>query len=226
MWLRRLSYAPFILACLAPALHAQGTCFRGPIRPACSGFVLLEATGVAPVGDKEHVEIFSRPSGSGQPSTSTVRFQDLPGYFSGALGYVRVINSNTAIGGVGELGFSNTSNMGEARRVAVTGRWRRQLSNWTLDVGAGPLGVQVFNGTPLTCCVEDAMAYGGTVETALMYKGDGGLTAGADVVHGAGRTSSAAHIGVRLGSYGTVIMGALTAITATVLVVSLAGNLR
>ena len=226
MRLRGRSCIPFILACFAPAIHAQGTCFRGPIRPACSGYVLLEVTGVAPVGDNEHVETFSRLRGSAPPSTSTVRFEDLPGYFSGALGYVRVINSNTAIGGVGELGFSNTSNMGDARRVAVTGRWRRQLSNWTLDVGTGPLGVQVFNGRTVTCCTEDAMAYGGTVETALMYKGYGGLSAGADVVHGAGRTSTAGHIGVRLGSYGTVIMGALTAITATALVVSLGGNLR
>src|SRR4051812_47934729 len=100
MRLRSLSSVPFILGCMAPALHAQGTCFRGPIRPTCSGFVLLESTGVAPVGDNEHVETLSRPIGSGPPSTSTVRFQDLPGYFSGALGYVRVINSNTAIGGV------------------------------------------------------------------------------------------------------------------------------
>ena len=60
--------------------------------------------------------------------------------------------------------------------------------------------ISVFTPTALTCCSQRETAYGGTVETAVMLRGYAGLTLGADVVHGVGRTSTAGRIGVRLGS--------------------------
>lgn len=146
---------------------------------------------------------------------STVRYRDLPSYVSGAVGYVEVIGSKTAIGGVAEFGFNG------GRRVALTARWRRQLPNGTLDVGAGPLDVKIFQPTTFTCCSQRDNAFGGTVETALMLNGYGGLTVGADVIRGVGRTSTAGHIGVRLGSYGTVVGATVSAIAVLGVVVLL-----
>jgi len=197
-----------------PELRAQGTCFNGPIRPDCSGFVIFEGSAAAARGGTDRRTAFEVPLANGGTISSFVHYRDLPGYYSGSLGYVRVVDPRTAIGAVGELGFSNTSDVGNARRFALTGRWRRQLPNWSFDAGAGPLVAQVFQVASNSCCVERTLAYGGTVETALLYRGYVGLTAGADLINGAGRTSGALHAGVRVGSYGAVIAstiaGALT----------------
>ena len=179
-------------------------CFSGVARPTCSGFVLFEGSAVASAGSSEFTINTTTPTTTG-PFVLVHRIHDLPSYFSGALGYVHVVNKNTAIGPVAELGFSNTSELGNAHRVAVTGRYRRWLGDAVFDIGAGPLGVEVFtpsrNGD---CCTDKVTAYGATLETAFTYKGLAGITLGADAIHGAGRTSAGLHAGVRVGSYGAV----------------------
>ena len=186
-------------------------CFSGVARPTCSGFILFEGNAVASAGSSEFTINTTTPTTTG-PFVLVHRIHDLPSYFSGALGYVHVVNSNTAIGPVAELGFANTSELGNAHRVAVTGRFRRWLGNTVLDVGAGPLGVEVF--TPSRsgdCCTDKVTAYGATLETAVTYKGLAGITLGADAIHGAGRTSAGLHAGLRVGSYGAVASAVVTA---------------
>lgn len=51
--------------------------------------------------------------------------------------------------------------------------------------------------------------------------GYGGITAGADLIHGAGRTSSAAHVGLRVGSYASVAVAAVTSAAFGLLYVAL-----
>src|SRR4051812_34819079 len=89
---------PWALCCASSLLRAQGTCFTGPIRPSCKGFLLLEATGVASGGLDEHTESFSLTTGSGVAVMRSARYRDLPSYVSGSIGYVGVIDSRTAIG--------------------------------------------------------------------------------------------------------------------------------
>jgi hypothetical protein len=197
-----------LLAVPLAHVRAQGTCFRGPIRPACSGFVLFEASAAAARGGTDRNAPFDVPLGNGGTTTSNVHARDLPGYYSGSLGYVRVVDPRTAIGVVGELGISNTANAGDLARFAVKGRWRRQLGTWSFDADAGPLVAQVLNVPRQGCCFGQANAYGGTMETALLYRGYGGVMAGADLIHGAGRTSGGLHAGLRVSSYTTVIAAA------------------
>jgi len=139
------------------------------------------------------------------------RFHDLPTYFSGSLGYLRVVGPRSAIGGIAELGFNANADQGVAHRVAVTARVRRQYANAALDLGAGPLGVQVFLPDRNPCCIDRTIAYGATAEASLLFRGYVGLIAGADLVHGGGRTSGAVHVGVRAGSYASVAAAAVTA---------------
>ena len=188
--------------------QTPGVCFSGVVRPACSGFLIFEGTAVAAASNE------SRIAGT-IPGATTTFFRpvhDLPAFYGGALGYVHVVGGNTAIGPVAELGFSN-SDFGNAHRVAVTGRVRRWLGDAVLDVGAGPLGVQVFTASPYgNCCSDRVIAYGATLETALTYKGLVGFTVGADAVHGGERTSTGIHAGVRVGSYGAVAAAVATAV--------------
>lgn len=208
----RLGVAVAMIVLVQGGLPAQqpGICFSGVVRPSCSGFVLFEGTAVAS-GSSAMTLNTTTPTTTGNIVLEH-HIRDLPSYFGGALGYVHVVGTKTAIGPVVELGFSNTSELGNAHRVAVTGRFRRWLGNAVLDVGAGPLGVEVF--TPSVrgdCCSDKVNAYGLTLETALTYKSLGGLTLGADAIHGAGRTSTGVHAGVRVGSYGAVATAVVSA---------------
>ena len=197
---------------LAPHLvTAQaGACFSGVVRPSCSGFVLFEGTAVASGGSSAVTinTIVPTPTGN---FTFVHHIRDLPGYFSGALGYVHVVGPATALGAVAELGFNSTSELGNAHRVAATVRVRRWLGNAVLDVGAGPLRTEVFTPSRDACCTDKVRAYGATLETALTYRSLGGITIGADAIHGAGRTSTGLHAGVRVGSYGAVAAAVVTA---------------
>lgn len=200
-----------------------GVCFSGLVRPACSGFVLFEGTAVASGGSSELTLNTTVPTTTGN-IILVHHVRDLPGYYSGALGYVHVVAPTTAIGAVAELGFSNTSELGNAHRVAITARARRWLGNAVLDVGAGPLGVEVFvPSTSGGCCTDKVRAYGATLETSLTYRGLGGITIGADAVHGAGRTSTGLHAGVRVGSYGAVAAAVVTAALGALVYYALSG---
>lgn len=197
----------------SPVGAQASVCFSGPIRPQCAGFIVFEGSAVISRGGGEHTStlVVPIPPGNGGPITIVNHFHDLPSFYSGSLGYVHVVGMRSAIGAVAELGFSNTSDLGNAHRVAITARARRQFANVALDVGAGPLGVQVFEAGITSCCTDRTIAYGGTVETAVMYRGYLGVTAGADFINGAGRRSQAVHAGVRVGSYGAVAAAIATA---------------
>ena len=202
-----------MLALTPVALTGQqpGVCFSGVARPACSGFFFLEGTAAASGGSSEFTINTTTPSTTG-PIILAHHMRDLPSYVSGALGYVHVVNSNTAVGAVGELGFANSSELGNTHRFAATVRVRRWLGAVVLDVGAGPLGVEVLTLSPYgDCCTDKVRSYGATLETALSYKGWAGLTLGVDAIHGAGRTSTGLHAGVRVGSYGAVATAVVTA---------------
>jgi len=200
-----------VLAPREMTAQTAGVCFSGVVRPSCSGFLVFEGTAAASGGSSEFTINTTTPSTTG-PIILVHHMRDLPSYFSGALGYVHVVGATTAIGPVAELGFSNTSELGNAHRVAVTGRVRRWLGKAVVDVGAGPLGVEVFtlsrNGD---CCTDKVRAYGATFESALTYNGLVGFMLGADAIHGAGRTSTGFHVGMRVGSYGAVATAVVTA---------------
>ena len=201
------------LALAAAGLTAQqpGVCFSGVIRPGCSGFILFEGNAVASGSQDEFTINTTTPTTTG-PIILAHHIRDLTSYYSGALGYIHVVGAKTAIGPVVELGFSNTSELGNAHRVAVTGRMRRWFGDAVLDVGAGPLGVEVFTLSRRgDCCTDKVKSYGATLEAALTYKGLAGVTLGADAIHGAGRTSTGLHAGVRVGSYGAVATAVVTA---------------
>ncbi|HTE47457.1 MAG TPA: hypothetical protein VK636_19605 [Gemmatimonadaceae bacterium] len=202
-----------VVGCTSGAQAQSPACFSGSIRPQCSGFILFEGSAVISRGGGEHTSttVVPIPPGNGGPITLVNHFHDLPSFYSGALGYVRVVGTRSAIGAVAELGFSNTSDLGNAHRVALTARARRQFTNLALDVGAGPVGVQVFEARNGSCCTDRTIAYGATAETAVMYRGYLGLTAGADFINGAGRSSGAVHAGVRVGSYGAIAAAIATA---------------
>lgn len=166
----------------------------------------------------------SVPVSSGPPTELVTRVHDLPSYFSGALGYLHVVDTVTALGVVAELGYGNRADLGNTHRVAITGRARRKLGDFAADVGAGPLGVEVFvpSSSSARCCNDRVIAYGGTAEGAMLYRGILGVAAGADLVHGGGRTSFAVHGGLRSGSYGTVVAAILTAAGAALVFAALA----
>lgn len=192
---------------------SRGTCFRGRIRAACNGFVVLEASANASQGGS-HSSVVQNPPGSDPPRT-TFFYDDLPSYLSGSFGYVRVVDARTAIGGVVEVGFPDDLT---PSRVALMARCRRQLTDATLDVSAGPLtvGVRQQQVTGL----EAPRAFGATVETALLYHGYAGLTGGIDVIHGAGRTTAGVRAGIRTGSYAAI---ATTVISGVVYVIAMSG---
>jgi hypothetical protein len=146
-----------LLLAIARLTEAQGTCFSGPIRAGCSGFVLFEGNAVLSSGGPERHSF---------PIQGT--FRDLPDYLTFAAGYLRVVDPRTAIGAVAEVGAGQTSDEGTRWRLAAVGRWRRQLDNrWAVDAGAGPLAVQVntipggLNGP------QRVFGYGGTTEATL-----------------------------------------------------------
>lgn len=191
--------ALFILAlCVGPSsVRAQGTCFRGPIRAACTGFVVFEASAIASQGN-QHVDVLQYPPGN-DPARTILFYDDLPSYLAGSLGYVRVVDPRTAIGGVVEVGLPDDLT---PPRTAVMARWRRQLTSANLDVGAGVLAVGVRQQD--LSGMHPTRAFGVTGETALLYRGYAGFTVGADLVHGAGRTTVAARLGLRTGSYAAI----------------------
>ena len=217
----RSSLLAVALASLAAApLRAQGptVCFSGPIRSACSGFLIFEASAIASSAGVSTEIRTVVPVRSGPPPVLVNRVRDLPSYFSGGLGYLHVVNEKTAVGAVVELGYANTSDLGNSHRLAITGRARRQLGQFAADVGAGPLGVEVFVPTPnQSCCSERVHAYGATAEGAVLYRGWLGLTAGVDAIRGGGRSSFAVHGGARAGSYGAVATAIILGLASAVL---------
>lgn len=138
---RRLLIAILLGAAARSELHAQGICFSGPIRPECSGFIILEGSATT----------------IGQP----------PAMVSGSLGYLRVRDGTNAIGIVGQVGANSMFYTGTLPRVAVTARWRRQLPGLTLDRSAGPLATQLFapskGGYAYGATLETAVMYRGYV---------------------------------------------------------------
>lgn len=204
------------------AADAQGLCFRGPVRRQCSGFVVYEGSAVASSGGPARQFLIVGPVFNGKADTITNTVHDLSSYFSGSIGYLQVVGDRRAVGAVVELGFSNESSLGNSHRLSVVARERREIGNATVEASAGPLGVQVFRPTTNgSCCPERAIAYGGTVEGAVTYRDYVGLTAGADLVHGAGRTTGALRAGVRVGSWAAVATSILLGAAAYMVISSI-----
>lgn len=224
-----LNHRTIIVAC-AIALSASlvgaqtapsPTCFTGsPPGTRCSGYVLLEGTASRPVISTKHTIV---TGGVAFPAISNV-VEDLPEHIGGGLGYVRVVSPTHAVGGVAELEFAN-GEYGNGHRVALTLRDRHWFDQLVFDAGAGPVGIQVpvvdKNGS---CCDGRVIAYGGTAEVALTYRGWIGLMAGVDAVHGGGRSSMALKVGARSGSYGSIVSAVVAGVGALVVWRALAGS--
>jgi len=214
--------AAALLSSSGAVAHAQGLCFRGPIRQQCSGFVVFEGSAVASTGGPDRHFLIVGPVFNGKADTIVNTMHDLSSYFSGSLGYLQVVGDKRAVGAVVELGFSNESSLGNSHRLSVVVRERREIGNATVEASAGPLGVQVFRpATNGSCCPERQLAYGGTVEGALTYRDYVGLTAGADLIHGAGRTTGALRAGVRVGSWAAVATSILLGAAAYTVISSI-----
>ena len=214
--------AAALLCSGAEAAHAQGLCFRGPIRRQCTAFVVFEGSAVASTGGPNRHFLIIGPVFNGKADTIVNTVHDLSSYFSGSLGYLQVVGDRRAVGAVVELGFSNESSLGNSHRLSVVARERREIGNATVEASAGPLGVQAFRPTTRgSCCPERTLAYGGTVEGALTYRDYVGLTAGADLIHGAGRTTGALRAGVRVGSWAAVATSILLAAAAYTVISSI-----
>jgi hypothetical protein len=207
----------------AGAQQSKGLCFRGAVRPECSGFLIFEASAVASTGGQPHTFVTVVPVFNGQPQTLTNTVHDLPSYFSGTLGYLRVVGDRRAIGVIGELGYGTESRLGNVHRVAIMGRERREIGNFTVDGSAGPLGVEVF--VPgRDCCSNRVHAYGATAEANVSYHDYIGILGGADLVHGGGRTSYAARAGLRAGSWAAVATSIVVGVGAFVVISALASG--
>lgn len=217
-----LLIAAALLCSGSAAARAQGLCFRGPIRQQCSGFVVFEGSAVASTGGPARHFLIVGPVFNGKADTLINTIHDLSSYFSGSLGYLHVVGDKEAIGAVVELGFSNESSLGNSHRLSVVARERREIGNATVEASAGPLGVQVFRPTTRgSCCPERQLAYGGTLEGAVTYRDYIGLTAGADLIHGAGRTTGALRAGVRVGSWAAVATSILLGAAAYMVISSI-----
>jgi len=216
-----LLIAAALLSLGGAAAPAQGLCFRGPVRRQCSGFVVFEGSANASTGGPARRLLTVYPTGNGTQDTLVNTAHDLPSNFNGSLGYLAVVGDKRAVGAVVELGFGNESSVGSSHRFAIVARERSEVGNATVDASAGPLGVEVFR-TPNdgACCVDRARAYGGTVEGALTYRDYVGLTAGADLVHGAGRTTAAIHVGARVGSWVAVATSVFLGVAAIMVISS------
>ena len=183
---------------------------------------MFEGSAVASTGGPGRQFLIVSPVFNGNADTITNTVHDLSSYFSGSLGYLAVVGDKRAVGAVVELGFSNESSLGNSRRLSVVARERREIGNATVEASAGPLGIQVFRPrTNGNCCPDRAMAYGGTVEGALTFRDYIGLTAGADLIHGAGRTTGALRAGVRVGSWAAVAASVLLGAAAYAVISSL-----
>ena len=216
--------AAALLCSGSAAAHAQGVCFRGPIRHQCSGFVVFEGSAVASTAGPARRFHIVGPVFNGKADTITNVVHDLSSYFSGSLGYLKVVGDKRAVGAVVELGFSNEASLGNSHRLSVVARERREIGNASVEASAGPLGVQVFRPRTMgNCCPSRAIAYGGTIEGAVTYRDYIGLTAGADLIHGAGRTTAGLRAGVRVGSWAAVATSILLG-TAAYMVISSIGE--
>jgi hypothetical protein len=183
---------------------------------------LLEASAATTSGAKEHTVVTMFPTATG-PVPIQHHLEDLPSYFSGGAGYVHKVGRASAVGIAGELGFSNSPETGNAHRLAVTVRARHWTSNVVFDLGAGPLGAEIFTPAANGSSSNDRIvARGATLEAAVTYKSLGGVVVGGDAIHGGNRGSSAIHVGFRTGSYGTLAAAAVAAVLEGVTAVRLA----
>ena len=229
--MRRLNTACWIATAIgvgiapvsARAQRASPVCFSGVARSACSGFILLEASAANTWGSKHTiVTMLSLPTG---PVPFQRHLEDLPRYYSGGVGYVHMVGPVWALGIAGELGNANPD-AGTANRMAITARARHWTSNVALDLGAGPLSADIFTPAPNGTVDDRLLARGATVEAAVSYKSLLGVVVGVDAIRGANRRSSAIRVGIRTGSYGTLVAAAITAVAGAFVLAGLAGGLE
>lgn len=210
------------LAASAAAQNGKKLCFTGPVRAECAGFLVFEASAVASASPSHEYRTVV-PRYNSTPDTLVERLNDLPSYFAGSIGYLRVVGDRHARGIVGTLGYGNQSALGNTHRIALSLRDRREIGNATVEMGAGALAAQVFiPGT--ACCFDRVYAYGASVEGALTYHDYIGVTGGLDVVHGGGRTSPAVRAGIRTGSWAAVATSIIVGAGAVLLIAALAGG--
>jgi len=206
----------------ARAQRASPVCFSGVARPACSGFILLEASAATTSGSKH--TIVTMVSTSTGPVPYQHHLEDLPRYFSGGAGYVHMVGPVWALGIAGELGNANPD-AGTANRMAVTARARRWTGNVALDLGAGPLAAEIFTLVANSGIDDRILARGATIEAAVSYKSLVGVVIGADAIRGGNRRSSAIRVGIRTGSYGTLATAAIAAVAGAFVWAGLSGGL-
>jgi len=117
-----------------------------------------------------------------------------------------------ALGGTVEFDFVD----GFHGRLAVKGRARRWItSQQTLDVSAGGMGQTVFqpNWVNIECGTCTESAYGITADATYGYRLLG-ITVGADVVRGYGKTMTSVRVGGRAGG---IVGAGVTAAAAAVM---------
>jgi hypothetical protein len=156
-----------------------------PLTKGCSDFVFYDGVAVLGVARGAHDFEFGRTR------------DDLPSYAGGMIGYMRNVNPSVAVGGSVEVGA------GLAGRASAKMHYRRWMPRGgSLDMGAGPLWVDVFqpgNGGDVR-----VRASGVTLDASAIEAHGVGLLAGVDHTRGGGRSSTGLHAGTRLEAWPAV----------------------
>jgi hypothetical protein len=180
-------------------------CIGGNALPTCERYIVFDAIVARQIGGTMKNREGSDSNGDlTQLSTSI--------YTGWEIGAMWNRGFHNALGGTVEFDFVD----GGHGRLAVKGRARRWITpQQTLDVSIGGMGQTVFqpNWVNVECGTCTESAYGITADATYGYRLLG-ITVGADVVRGYGKTMTSLRAGGRAGGIAGV---AATLIAATVM---------
>jgi hypothetical protein len=170
--LATLGFGLLISLTVVSAAQAQ-LCFRGHPRPRCSGFAVLEFSGMARLNRKEG------------PSDQT------PGIFSWHAGYLQSVGARSALGAALKLTAD-----GDGHRFGPVLRYRQWLGpTWSLDVAPGIL----LSGEDNFTLLRFPSA---TADVTINWGDRVGVTLGADLLRRkSGGESWESYLGLRFGTW-------------------------
>ncbi len=195
-----------------PAASSRALCFRGRPLAACRRYLVFDLTAASWVAGTSHGNGSCVPAG-------VCRRGDLGGYLAWDLGVMRNVDRTHAFGASAQIGGADPGGV----RLALQARARVWLPHgFTFDAAAGPLMARRDLGGP----GATRNTFGATGGVAFGVADLVSAVAAADVVNGAGRTSSAVYLGGRLSSYAGVVGSVAVAALAVAVAAALGGGLQ
>lgn len=196
----------------SPNTAAHALCFRGRPLAACRSYLVFDLTAASWLAGTSHGNGTCVPGG-------VCRRGDLGGYLAWDLGAMRNVDGAHAFGASAQIGGADPGGV----RLALQARARVWLPHgFTFDAAAGPLMARRDLGGP----GATRNTFGATGSVAFGVADLVSAVAAADVVNGAGRTSSAVYLGGRLSSYAGVVGSIAVAALGLVVAAALGGGLQ